>query len=74
MFGGDEMHRLTSTWWGRSMVCLSADQSAESPPGEQWNRRGTVEAREGRSEILTWKWTLEYPDQLWNHVETRECR
>ena len=29
---------------------------------------------EGRSGILMWKWILEYPDQLWNHVEMRECR
>ena len=21
-----------------------------------------------------WKWILEYPDRLWNHVEMRECR
>ena len=27
-----------------------------------------------RSVILTWKWILEYRDQLWNRVETRECR
>ena len=29
---------------------------------------------EARSEILTWKWILEYPDQLKNHVEMMECR
>ena len=43
--GGDEMHRLTNTWWGRNMVCSSADQFAEKPPGEQWSRRETIEAR-----------------------------
>ena len=34
-------------------------------------KRSKLEARSG---ILTWKWILEYPDQLWNRVETRECR
>ena len=38
------------------------------PPGEQWSRRETIEAR-GTS-----KWTLEYLDQLWNHVEMKGCR
>ena len=28
--GGNEMHRQTNTWWGRNMVCLSADQFAEN--------------------------------------------
>ena len=28
--GGDVTHRLTNTWWGRSMVCLSADWFAEN--------------------------------------------
>ena len=23
---------------------------------------------------MTWKWILEYPDQLWNHIEMWECR
>ena len=27
------------------MVCLSADQFAEKPPGEQWSGRDTIEAR-----------------------------
>ena len=27
------------------MVCSSADQFAEKPPGEQWSRRQTIEAR-----------------------------
>ena len=39
------MHRPTNTWWERNMVCLSADQFAENPPGEQWSRRDTMEAR-----------------------------
>ena len=39
------MHRLTNTWLGRNMVCLSADQFAENPPGEQSSRRETMEAR-----------------------------
>ena len=37
------MLRQTNTWWGRSTVCVSADRK---PPGEQWSRRETVEARE----------------------------
>ena len=39
------MLRRMNSWWGRNMVCLSADQFAEKPLGEQWSRRGTVEAR-----------------------------
>ena len=38
------MHRLTNTWWGRSMVCSSSDQFAENLQ-EQWSRRETIEAR-----------------------------
>ena len=30
VLGGDERHRPTNTWWGRNMVCLSADQFAEN--------------------------------------------
>ena len=55
------------------MVCLSADQFAEN----HLENNGVDVKRsklEGRSGIVTWKWTLEYLDQLWNHVETRECR
>ena len=26
---------------------------------------------EGRNVILMWKWTLEYLDRSWNHVETK---
>ena len=71
--GGDEMHRLMNTWWRRNMVCLSADQFAEN----LLERNGVDMKRsklEGRSGILTWKWTLEYRDHLLNHVETKECR
>ena len=67
------MHRPTNTWWRRNMVCSSADQFAEN----QLESIGVDVKRsklEERSGILTWKWNLEYLDQLWNHVETRECR
>ena len=55
------------------MVCLSADQFVENllENNEVDVKRSELE---GRSGILTWKWILEYLDQLWNHVETRECR
>ena len=71
--GGDEMHRPTNTWWERNMVCLSADQFAENHLESNGVdvKRSKLEARSG---ILTWKWILEYPDQLWNRVETREGR
>ena len=71
--GGDEMHRLTSTWWGRNMVCVSADQFAETLLENSGVdvKRSKLEERSG---ILTWKWILEYLDRLWNNVETRECR
>ena len=64
---------ISGCWWGRNMVCLSADQFAEN----HLENNGVDVKRsklEGRSGILTWKWILEYLDQLWNHVETRECR
>ena len=75
---------ISGCWWRRnassdehlvgtkhgSLKCRSVRRK---PPGEQWSRRETIEAR-GRSGILTWKWILEYPDQLWNLVEMRECR
>ena len=66
------MHRPTNTWWERNMVCLSADQSAENLLESSGidEKRWKLEARS----ILTWKWILEYPDQLWNRVEMRECR
>ena len=55
------------------MVCLSADQLAENHLESNGVdvKRSKLEARSG---ILTWKWILEYPDQLWNHVEMMECR
>ena len=43
--GGDATHRRMNTWWVRSSVCLSADVVRRKPPGEQWSRRETVEAR-----------------------------
>ena len=70
---GRDASRQTNTWWGRSMVCLSADQFAEN----LLESNGVDVKRsklEGRSGILTWKWTLEYLDHLWDHVETKECR
>ena len=67
------MHRPTNTWWGRNMVCSSADQFAENHM--ESNAADVKRLKlEGRIGILTWKWTLEYPDRLWNQVETRECR
>ena len=39
--GGDEMHRPTNTWWGRNMVCLSADQFAVDV------KRSKLEGRSG---------------------------
>ena len=55
------------------MVCSSADQFAENHLESNGVdvKRLKLEARSG---ILRWKWILEYPDQLWNCVETRECR
>ena len=55
------------------MVCLSADQFAEHLLESNGVdvKRSKLEARSG---ILTWKWILEYPDQLWDRDETRECR
>ena len=60
-------------WCGRSMVYSSAVQFAENlleNNGADMKRSKL----EGRNGILTWKWILEYPDQLWNHVEMLECR
>ena len=65
------MLRRMNTWWGRSMDCLSADQFAgnllESSGADV--KRSRIEERNG---ILMWKWTLEYLDHLWLHVETEE--
>ena len=68
--GGDEMHRRMNTWWGRNMVCLSADQFAEnllesSGADVKWSRL------ERRNEILMWKKALEH---LWLHVQMKGCR
>ena len=70
---------ISGCWWGRDASSdehlvvtkhglLECRSVRRKPPGEQWSRRETIEAR-GRSGILTWKWTLEFLDQLWNHVE-----
>ena len=55
------------------MVCPSADHFAENHLESNGVdvKRSKLEARSG---ILTWKWILEYPEHLWNHVETREYR
>ena len=61
------------TWWGRSMVCLSADQFAEN----LLENNGVDVKRskfEGRNGILTWKWTLEYLGHRWIHVQMKRCR
>ena len=71
--GGDEMHRRMDTWWGRSMVCLSADQFAENlleSNGADVKRSKL----EGRNGILIWKWTLECLDHLWLNVQMKGCR
>ena len=67
------MHRLTNTWWEAKHGFLSADQFAENHLESNGVdvKRSKFEARRG---ILTWKLILEYPDQLWNHVDMRECR
>ena len=74
---------ISGCWWRRDASsdehlvgmkhCLSADQFAEN----LLDSNGADDTRlklEGRSGSLKWKWILEYPDQLWNHLETRECR
>ena len=67
------MHRLMNTWWRRNMFCSSADQFAEN----LLENNGADVKRlklEGRNGILTWKWTLEYLDHLWLHVQMKRCR
>ena len=51
---------------------VSADQFAENHLESNGVdvKRSKLEARSG---VLTWKWILEFPDQLWNLVEMREC-
>ena len=66
--GGDGMLRRMNTWWRRSMVCINADQFAEillesSGAGAQ-----------GTKLFFMWKWTLEYLDRLWLHVQMKVCR
>ena len=39
------MLRRMNTWWRRSMVCLRCKSVRRVPPGEEWSRRETVEAR-----------------------------
>ena len=74
---------ISGCWWGRDgssdehlvgakFGVLKCRSVRRKPPGEEWSRRETSEAR-GRCRILTWKWTLEYLDQLWNHVEMKKC-
>ena len=75
---------ISGCWWGRD---ASSDEHLlgtkhglrkcrsvrRKTPGEQWSRRETIEAR-GTKWNFDVEWILEYPDQLWNHVATRECR
>ena len=59
----ERMHRQMNTWWGRSMVCLSADHFAENLL--EGNGADVKQSKlEGRNGLLTWKWTLEYLDHL----------
>ena len=53
------------------MGCLSADQFAENlleSSGADVKRSRL----EGRNGVLMWKWTLEYLDRPWLHIETKE--
>ena len=43
--GGDETHRPTNTWWGTKHGLLKCRSVRRKPPGEQWSRRETIEAR-----------------------------
>ena len=75
---------ISGCWWGRDassdehlvvtkhglLKCRSVRRNLLESNGVDVKRSKL----EGRSGILTWKWILEYLDQLWNHVETRECR
>ena len=36
---------LTNTWWGRKHGLLKCRSVRRKPPGEQWSRRETIEAR-----------------------------
>ena len=71
--GGDEMRRRMNIWWGRNMVCLSADQFEENLLESSGAdvKRSRLEGRDG---VLMWKWTLEYLDHLWLHVQMKGFR
>ena len=75
---------ISGCWWRReassdehqavrSLVCSSADQFA----GNLLENIGADAKRsrlEGRNGILMWKWTLEYLDHQWLHVQMKGCR
>ena len=77
---------ISGSWWGRNASSMPDEHLVGTKHGLlkcRSVRRNHLESNgvdvkrsklEARSGILTWKWILEYPDQLWNHVETRECR
>ena len=76
---------ISGCWWGRDASSdehlvgtkhglLKCRSVRRKPPGEQWSRRETVEALEGRNGVLMWKWTLGYLDHLWLHVQMKGCR
>ena len=50
------------TWFAQ--VQISSQKTTWRTMESTWNDRSS----RGRSGILTWKWILEYLDQLWNHV------
>ena len=75
---------ISGCWWGRDTSSdehlvgtkhglLKCRSGRRKPPGEQWSRRETIEARGTK-----WNFDVEMdsgiPDQLWNHVEMEECR
>ena len=73
---------ISRCWWGRDASSdehlvgtkhglLKCRSVRRKPPGEQWSRRETVEAR-GTKWNFDVEWTLEYLDRLWNHVEMKE--
>ena len=82
--------KLTNRWisgclWGRDAssdeqlvetkhgLLISADQFAENLL--ESSAAGVKRSRlEGRNGILMWKWTLEYLDHLWLHVQMKRCR
>ena len=76
---------ISGCWWGRDAssdehlvgtkhgLLKKADQFAENLLESSGAdvRRSRLEGRNG---ILTWKWTLEYLDRLWLHVQMKGCR